>query len=336
MSEGKAMRDQFVVCHDELVARGEKLEWKALRADARYVALLEKEVELARSANDATFYELCFDDVGELTAEVHDVRYEAIEREMLCKAAELGSAKANLWLGHEYRAGKNLPRDFEKAYSCYLKGKDFDWAPIDPEDNSSVMEDRGGEVDSDFLMEASDGDIDWWLFLLEKYPTRAVKCGLADWYMKQRGDDNRDMALKMLEESANEGFEFAFFLLIKFYSEGEFKDIEKGKHWFYMAEERGFDESVFANQLGVESLECRKLKDAADNGDRRAAGKLACAYLHGGYGDYVCCAKDEALARHYGTLASAKEEGMDELVQGLDDNNLEDQRFLSEIAKLRS
>ena len=80
MSEGKAMRDQFVVCHDELVARGEKLEWKALRADARYVALLEKEVELARSANDATFYELCFDDVGELTAEVHDARYEVIER----------------------------------------------------------------------------------------------------------------------------------------------------------------------------------------------------------------------------------------------------------------
>ena len=336
MSEGKAMRDQFVVCHDELVARGEKLEWKALRADARYVALLEKEVELARSANDATFYELCFDDVGELTAEVHDVRYEAIEREMLCKAAELGSAKANLWLGHEYRAGKNLPRDFEKAYSCYLKGDDFAWAPIDPEDNRSVMEDRGGEVESDFLLAESDDDIDWWLFLLAKHPTRAVKCGLADWYMKQGGDDNRDMALKLLEESANEGFEFAFFLLIKFYSEGEFKDIEKGKHWFYMAEERGFDESVFANQLGVESLECRKLKDAADNGDRRAAGKLACAYLHGGYGDYVCCAKDEALARHYGTLASAKEEGMDELVQGLADNNLEDQRFLSEIAKLRS
>ena len=114
------MRDQFVVCHDELVARGEKLEWKALRADARYVALLEKEVELARSANDATFYELCFDDVGELTAEVHDVRYEAIEREMLCKAAELGSAKANLWLGHEYRAGKKRLRCFSP---CFVAGR---------------------------------------------------------------------------------------------------------------------------------------------------------------------------------------------------------------------
>ena len=242
MSEGKAMRDQFEVCHDELVARGEKLEWKALRADARYVALLEKEVELARSANDATFYELCFDDVGELTAEVHDVRYEAIEREMLCKAAELGSAKANFWLGHEYRAGKNLPRDFEKAYSCYLKGKDFDWAPIDPEDNSSVMEDRGGEVDSDFLMEASDGDIDWWLFLLAKHPNRSIKCGIADWYMRQGGNGNREMALKLFEESANEGFKFAYLKLIGFYSKGEFKDFEKGRIWFEKAVELGFDE----------------------------------------------------------------------------------------------
>ena len=242
MSEGKAMRDQFVVCHDELVARGEKLEWKALRADARYVALLEKEVKLARSANDATFYELCFDDVGELTAEVHDVRYEAIEREMLCKAAELGSAKANLWLGHEYRAGKNLPRDFEKAYSCYLKGKDFDWAPIDPEDNSSVMEDRGGKVDSDFLLAESDGDIDWWLFLLAKHPNRSIKCGIADWYMKQDGDENREKALKLFEQSANEGFEFAYLKLIGFYSKGEFKDLEKGRNWFEKAVELGFDE----------------------------------------------------------------------------------------------
>ena len=118
MSEGKAMRDQFVVCHDELVAQGEKLGWRSLGADARYVALLEKEVDLARSANDATLYEQCFDDVGELTAEVHDARYEAIEREMLCKAAELGSAKANLWLGHEYRAGKKRLRCFSPCFAA--------------------------------------------------------------------------------------------------------------------------------------------------------------------------------------------------------------------------
>ena len=253
MSEGKAMRDQFVVCHDELVARGEKLEWKALRADARYVALLEKEVELARSANDATFYELCFDDVGELTAEVHDVRYEAIEREMLCKAAELGSPKANFWLGHEYRSGENLPRDYEKAYSCFIKGKDVDWVPIDPEDNMSIMEDDDGEVTSEFLL--LHGTIDWWQFLLANHPNRALKCGMADWYLQQGGDENREKALKLFEESANEGFEFAFFKLIEFYSKGEFKDLDTGKYWLEQAKKRGFDESRFVEVLGVEEYD---------------------------------------------------------------------------------
>ncbi len=39
--------------------------------------------------------------------------------------------------------------------------------------------------------------------------SRALKCGLADWYMKQGGDENRKRALKLLVESAKEGFGFA-------------------------------------------------------------------------------------------------------------------------------
>ena len=39
--------------------------------------------------------------------------------------------------------------------------------------------------------------------------SRALKCALADWYMKQGGDENRKRALKLLEESAKEGFCFA-------------------------------------------------------------------------------------------------------------------------------
>ena len=34
-----------------------------------------------------------------------------------------------------------------------------------------------------------------------------LKCGVADRYMKQGGDENRQMALKLLEGSAKEGFE---------------------------------------------------------------------------------------------------------------------------------
>ena len=36
-----------------------------------------------------------------------------------------------------------------------------------------------------------------------------VKCGVTDRYMKQGGDENRQMALKLLEGSAKEGFGFA-------------------------------------------------------------------------------------------------------------------------------
>ena len=39
--------------------------------------------------------------------------------------------------------------------------------------------------------------------------SRALKCALADWHMKQGCDENRKMALKLLEESAKEGFVFA-------------------------------------------------------------------------------------------------------------------------------
>lgn len=126
--------------------------------------------------------------------------------ELAKEAAELGSPEANFWLGREYLSGENLPRDYEKAYSCFIKGKDVDWVPIDPEENADY--ERGGEVEvtSEDLLSESYGDIGWWLFVLEKHPSRALKCALADWYMKQGGDENRKRALKLLEESAKEGF----------------------------------------------------------------------------------------------------------------------------------
>ena len=303
-------------------------EMAARLIENRYIAIddemIQYMLEEARKRQDA--------DVIAHVAEWFEDRND-IKRylELAMEAAGLGSAEANFWLGHQYRSGENLPRDYEKAYSCFIKGQDVDWVPIDPEENAEIMDGNGGEVTAETLL--LHGDIGWWQFLLEKHSTRAVKCGLADWYMKQGGEENCEKALKLFEESAKEGFEFAFVKLIEFYAEGEFKNIEKGRYWFHKAEERGFDEACFADQLGVESLECRKLKNAADKGDCRAAGKLACAYLHGGYGDYVCCPKNEVLAHHYGILASAEVEGVDELIMGLDDMNIADQRFLSEVTK---
>ena len=254
--------------------------------------------------------------------------------ELCMEAAELGSERANYELGllyrdgYEYAPGETLPRDYEKAYSCFLKGQDVDWVPIDPEENAEVMDSDDGEVTADYLL--LEGDIKWWLFLLEKYPTRALKCGLADWYMKQGGDLNREKALQLFEQSANEGFEFAFFNLIQFYTSREFKDLDKARYWFCKAEEQGFDEDCYADELGVESNKCRKLKAAADAGDCMAAAKLACAYLTGQYGEEVTCAKNKDLALHYGNMAGGDEAAIRTLVAELDDS-AESLEFLDEV-----
>ena len=167
--------------------------------------------------------------------------------ELFVEAAGLGSSDANYRLGYEYRSGETLPRDYEKAYVSFRKGEECDWVPIDPEDNMSIMEDSDGEVTAEFLL--LHGTIDWWQFLLANHPNRALKCGMADWYLKQGGDENREKALKLFEESANEGFELAFFKLIEFYSKGDFTDIDTGKYWLEQAKKRGFDESRFAGMM---------------------------------------------------------------------------------------
>ena len=338
LDESLTEQSLFEKQHDALMERcGEELHWNSIHKDSQAVTILKEEVRLARASNDKDVCMQCADDIGEFSECSRGNEFKALEIEMLLKAAELGSPDANYRLGNRYRWGKDLPRDYEKAYVCYRKGEDCDWVPIDPEDNRVVMEDGGGEVTSEFLLAESDGDIEWWLFLLENHPNRSIKCGLADWYMKQGGDENRGMALKLFEESANEGFEFAFFKLIELYSEGEFKNIAKGRYWFERAVEHGFDMAVFADALGVESLLCRKLKVAAETGDCVAAAKMACAYLHGGYdggdNEFVCCAKDEIKARHYGQLACAEEEGLDMLIGLLDNFNGKDQAFLAEVAK---
>ena len=167
----------------------EKLAMGRIDIDKEAIPFVIEEARRRRDADVIAHVAEWFEDRNDIQ------RYLGLAME----AAELGSAVANFWLGHEYRSGQNLPRDYEKAYSCFIKGKDVDWVPIDPEENGEFEIDGEVEVTSEGLLRY--GDIDWWLFVLEKHPTRALKCGLADWYMKQGGDENRAKALKLLEES---------------------------------------------------------------------------------------------------------------------------------------
>ena len=183
--------------YDELV---EKLAMGRVDVDEAAIPFVLEEARKRRDGNVIAHVASWYEDVKDDKAPYLELAKEA---------AELGSPEANFWLGHEYLSGEMLPRNYEKAYSCFIKGKDVDWVPIDPEENADY--ERGGEVEvtSEGLLAESYGDIGWWLFVLEKHPSRAVKCGLADWYMKQGGDENRKRALKLLEESVKEGLGFA-------------------------------------------------------------------------------------------------------------------------------
>ena len=146
---------------------------------------------------------------GDVLASLASVWFEDVKGdkrravELFVEAAGLGSPDANYRLGHECRSGEILPRDYEKAYVSFRKGEECDWVPIDPEDNMSIMEDSDGEVTSEFLL--LHGSIDWWQFLLANHPNRALKCGMADWYMQQGGDENREKALKLFADLAVKG-----------------------------------------------------------------------------------------------------------------------------------
>ena len=178
----------------------EKLAMGRIDGGEAAVLLVLEEARKRRDGNAIAHVASWYEDVKDDKA-----RYLELAKE----AAELGSSEANFWLGHEYLSGEYLPRDYEKAYSCFIKGKDVDWVPIDPEENTEYEIDGEVEVTSEGLLLQSYGDIGWWLFVLEKHPSRALKCALADWYMKQGGEENRKRALKLLEESASEGFECA-------------------------------------------------------------------------------------------------------------------------------
>ena len=175
----------------------EKLAMGRIDIDAAAIPFVLDEARKRRDGNVIAYVASWYEDVKDDKA-----RY----LELVKEAAEFGSPEANFWFGHEYLSNEYLPRDYEKAYSCFIKGKDMDWVPIDPEENTEYEIDGEVEVTSEGRLLQSYGDIGWWLFVLEKHPSRALKCGLADWYMKQGGDENRKRALKLLEESAKEGF----------------------------------------------------------------------------------------------------------------------------------
>lgn len=90
--------------------------------------------------------------------------------EALKIASDMGNEAASYCLGEAYREGKICAREFDKALEFYRKadqqGADFEQVfanPLVP--NGGPIRDSG-----------NDGfTLDWWLFVLEHYPTPALK-----------------------------------------------------------------------------------------------------------------------------------------------------------------
>jgi len=277
---------------------------------------------------------------------------------LLPAAAEGGSVRAHFWLAQECRLGKHLPIDYGKAYACYeiydQKGKGLidEVSPIDPEENLAAMrslkeygvailEICDHKVIAGILLDTGDygstieESIPWWEFVLGKHPSRALKCGLGNWYVSI---GELDKGVRLIEESAKEGFRDASSMLALYYADDSHKDIDRARYWLKEAENSGAKLPRTAKKLGVECESIRRLKEEAQGGDMKAAAVLAAAYYHG-FTDGRCgepriyCDRDMKLARDYGEQACVEDEGASMLYDLLDTNKKDEYEFINELTQ---
>ena len=214
MSEDITERVLFKQCHDKLTDRAVELGWNSLESDAQYIALINEEVELAKIANDAAMYMLCYEDLGNIAYCPGGTKYRNIEKEMLCKAAELGNMEASQRLvDFVFNDG-----DYNEAARCaveHLKRggevDDFEWAELEPRHDCSIK----------------DNETRLWLqAVMEVRPSVQCRYVLArchwdiedlinskllfvDKVIPSENDENHDKALSLYEQAADGGYFWA-------------------------------------------------------------------------------------------------------------------------------
>lgn len=195
------------------------------------------------------------DVVADLARCYEDEGNEGRYAELAVKAAEMGSAKACFWLGNEYLFANGVKRDCEKALKWFLKAKElgFDYQ-IEAIDIDVA---KDGSIE-DVSLQSPNCELSWWLFLLERHPTPQLKCALAEWYWEPNanshweteGQKDQLKALRLFEEAAQEGCGHAMWRLVDFYSDGLYRDLDKARYWYGIAEEHGVsDIELFADRV---------------------------------------------------------------------------------------
>lgn len=219
----------------------------------------------------------------------------------LKNTAEIGYDLAYFFLGEEYRKGRVVAKDYAKALSYYERVKNSDLYDMIGVTNPLMC----GEADS-FQCTSSyfsnaplnpyGYELDWWLFVLEKYPSATLKFNLAEWFWSPKGGtkwpiegaQDRPRALSLYLESANENCAPACLRLAYLYATSEeIKDRDAAIFWMRRAEELGEDAGTLPLRLGVIPKKILALEEKADKGDLEASAELVKAYMMG-----VDCPKD--------------------------------------------
>ena len=214
MGENITEKVLFERCHDKLNERGIELKWNSLESDAQYIALINEEVELARIANDAKLCMLCYEDLGNIAYSPEGATYRKIEKEMLCRAAELGDMEASRRLvDYVFNDG-----DFDEAARCAIEHlkrggevDDFEWAELEPRHDCSIEDNE---------------TLPWLKAVMEVRPSGQCCYVLARCYwdmedlinskllffdkiIPNENDENREKALSLYEQAADDGYFWA-------------------------------------------------------------------------------------------------------------------------------
>lgn len=217
------------------------------------------------------------------------------------RSAEIGYDLAHFFLGEEYRKGRVVDKDYAKALSHYDIIKNSDWYDILGEINP-LIGDKSDSFNcifnyfSNYPLNPSSYELDWWLFVLEKHPSATLKFNLAEWFWSPKegtkwpveGAQDRNRALSLYLESAKENCAPACLRLAFLYATNDdIKDREAAIMWMRKAEELGEDAGTLPLRLGVIPKKILALEEKADKGDLEASAELAKAYMMG-----VDCPKD--------------------------------------------
>ncbi len=168
-------------------------------------------------------------------------------------AAEHGNIEAQRNMGHAYRRGQGVERDYKMAFEWYTKAAEQ--GDMDSQHKIGVMYLLGKGVNKDYSKA-----LEWFTKAAEQgYDLSQGRLGDM-YYLGRSVDKDYGKALEWFTKAAEQGYDFSQYRLgeMYFYGRGVDKDYSKALEWFTKAAEQDFDLSqgrlgdMYYNGFGVD------------------------------------------------------------------------------------